>query len=234
MIAHLRAFVFYTGYSISLILCALLCVVVAPFISLRGRYRLCLIWNRFALWWLRMTCGVTHRIVGAENVPNEPVVVLSNHQSPWETIFLVLYFVPICPILKFELLKIPFFGWGLRLLKPIAIDRSKRKEARQTLLSQGQERVALGLSVLVFPEGTRVKPGEIRKFSSGGAELAIATGAKVLPVAHDAGHFWPAHRFAKRPGSITLHIGQPIDPMGRDARELTEEVAVWVQQQLGD
>lgn len=233
MIARLRALIFYAGYSLTLMVWAVICMLVAPFLSLHGRYRLCLKWNAFAVWWLGVTCGVKYRIIGAENVPDEPVVLLSNHQSPWETLFLVLHFVPICPILKFELLKIPFFGWGLSLLKPIAIDRSKRKEARQTLLAQGRDRLSRGLSVLVFPEGTRVNPGEVRKFSTGGAELAIATGAKVLPVAHDAGHFWPAHRFVKTPGVVTVHIGQPLDTTDRDPRELTEEVATWVQQQLG-
>ncbi|MDR0779660.1 MAG: 1-acyl-sn-glycerol-3-phosphate acyltransferase [Pseudomonadales bacterium] len=234
MIRYLRSLLFYTGYSLSLIPHATLCVVLAPVLSLRGRYRLCLIWNRFALWWLRITCGVRCNIIGAENIPKEPVVVLSNHQSAWETVFLVLYFVPICPILKVELLKIPFFGWALKLLKPIAIDRSKRKEARLTLLTQGCARLAEGLSVLVFPEGTsRVNPGEARKFAPGGAELAIAAKAKVLPVAHDAGRFWPAHQFLKKPGTITVHIGTPIDATGREPRELTEMVSGWIAERLG-
>jgi 1-acyl-sn-glycerol-3-phosphate acyltransferase len=233
MIGYLRSLLFYAGYSLSLVPHSIVCVLLAPVLSLRGRYRLCLVWNRFALWWLSVTCGVRYKVIGAENVPKEPVVLLSNHQSAWETVFMVLYFVPICPILKFELLKIPFFGWGLKLLKPIAIDRSKRREARQALLTQGCERLAEGLSVLVFPEGTsRVTPGEARKFASGGAELAIAAKAKVLPVAHDAGLFWPSHQFLKRPGTITVRIGAPIDATDRDPRELTEEVRVWVEESL--
>jgi 1-acyl-sn-glycerol-3-phosphate acyltransferase len=235
MIGYLRSALFYAGYSLSLVPHSLVCVILAPVLSLRGRYRLCVMWNGFALWWLKVTCGVRYKVIGAENIPDEPVVLLSNHQSAWETVFMVHYFVPICPILKFELLKIPFFGWGLRLLKPIAIDRSKRREARNSLLSQGQERLAEGLSVLVFPEGTsRVTPGEARKFASGGSELAIAAKAKVLPVAHDAGLFWPAHQFLKTPGTITVQIGAPIDATNRDPRELTEAVRVWVEERLSD
>jgi 1-acyl-sn-glycerol-3-phosphate acyltransferase len=235
MIGYLRSALFYAGYSLSLIPHSLTCVILAPLLSLRGRYRLCLLWNRFALWWLKITCGVRYKVIGAENVPKEPVVLLSNHQSAWETVFMILYFVPICPILKFELLKIPFFGWGLRLLKPIAIDRSKKREARNSLLAQGQERLAEGLSVLVFPEGTsRVSPGEARKFASGGSELAIAAKVKVLPVAHDAGLFWPAHPFLKMPGTITVQSGAPIDATDRDPRELTEEARMWIEARLSD
>jgi 1-acyl-sn-glycerol-3-phosphate acyltransferase len=233
MTGQLRALLFYAGYSLSLIPWAILCLLLAPLLPLRGRYWLCLRWNYFALWWLRITCGVRHHIIGAENIPKEPVVLLSNHQSPWETLFLVLYFIPLCPILKIELLRIPFFGWALRLVKPVAIDRSKRREARLTLLTQGRARLAEGLSVLAFPEGTRADPsGEPRKLYSGGAELAVAAGAKVLPVAHDAGFFWPAHQMVKKPGVITVHIGEAIDAAGRDPRELTEEVGTWFRARL--
>src|SRR5690606_34905082 len=110
------------------------------------------------------------------------------------------HFQPLCATLKKELLRIPFFGWALGMLNPIAIDRSKPRIARQTLLTEGKQRLEMGISVLVFPEGTRVEPGVDRKYSSGGAELAITAGATILPVAHNAGIYWPAHRFIKRPG----------------------------------
>lgn len=228
MFANVRASIFYLGYSLTLVIWAPLCLLLAPLLSLRARYRLCLVWNHFALWWLGLVCGVRCKVEGAVEKPREPVVVLSNHQSPWETLFLVQFFEPICPILKIELLSIPFFGWALRLLRPIAIDRSKRREARGTLLSQGQDRLGLGLSVLVFPEGTRLDPGQARKFSSGGVELAIAAGAPIVPVMHDAGCFWPAKRLAKQAGTITVQIGEPIPSAGRDPRELTEEVSRWI------
>ncbi|HWK52865.1 MAG TPA: lysophospholipid acyltransferase family protein [Hyphomicrobiales bacterium] len=228
ILANVRAGIFYLGYSLTLVVWGPLCVLLAPLLPLKGRYRMCLMWNHFALWWLGLVCGLRYKVEGPLPTPGEPVVVLSNHQSPWETLFLVQFFEPICPILKIELLSIPFFGWGLRQLQPIAIDRSKRREARDTLLTQGQDRLARGLSVLVFPEGTRVDPGQARKFSSGGAELAIASGASIVPVMHDAGCFWPAHHFGKRVGTITVQVGPPIPSIGRDARELTEEVSRWI------
>jgi 1-acyl-sn-glycerol-3-phosphate acyltransferase len=224
----IRAIIFYFGYSISLVFWASLCVLLGWMMPLKIRYPFCLQWNRFAVWWLGFICGVKFRTTGAENIPEGPFVLLSNHQSPWETLYFTYRFLPICPILKKELLRIPFFGWALAVLKPIAIDRSKRRAARDQLLGQGQHRLANGFSILIFPEGTRVDPGVEKKFSSGGSELAIASNVPVLPVAHNAGKFWPAHRLSKTPGYIDMVIGKPIPAMGRDARELTEEFRQWV------
>jgi len=165
-------------------------------------------------------------------VPPAPFVLLANHQSPWETLFLYWEFLPICAILKRELYKIPFFGWALRLLRPIAIDRSKRGKALQQLLEQGRENLDDGFSVLVFPEGTRVEPGSEKKYSAGGAELAIASGRMIVPLAHNAGLFWPAHKFVKHAGTIRVVIGKPIDPTGRKARDVTREVEAWTRQAL--
>jgi len=232
MLSALSTFVFYAGYVVSLIVYATLFIVVGIFFPLKTRYVICLQWNRFAVWWLSVTCKVRYEISGIENIPDHPFVIMSNHQSPWETLFFVYYFQPVCPIIKFELLRIPFFGWGIRLLNPIAIDRSKRKEARQALLTQGTARLRDGFSVLVFPEGTRVDPGQEKKFSSGGAELAIAAEVPVLPIAHDAGIFWPAHKFMKKPGTISISIGPAIDTRDKDPRQLTEEVRVWVNAEL--
>ena len=158
--------------------------------------------------------------------------MLSNHQSPWETIFLYYFFQPLAATLKKELLYIPFFGWTLALLKPIAIDRSKKRQARKMILSQGKSRLDNAISVLIFPEGTRVDPGQDKAFSSGGATLAIESGAKILPVAHNAGEFWPAHKFIKTPGTVKVIIGEPIDTQGREPRELTEQVRVWIKQAI--
>jgi 1-acyl-sn-glycerol-3-phosphate acyltransferase len=224
----IRAIVFYFVYSVSLVLWASLCVLIGWMLPLHARYPFCLQWNRFAVWWLGLACGVRFRTTGSDNIPAAPYVLFSNHQSPWETLYFTYRFRPICPILKRELLKIPFFGWALALLKPIAIDRSKRRAARDQLLSQGQQRLANGFSIMIFPEGTRVDPGVEKKYSSGGAELAIAAGVPVLPVAHNAGKFWPAHRLGKTPGCIDMIIGKPMPTIGRDARELTEEFRQWV------
>jgi 1-acyl-sn-glycerol-3-phosphate acyltransferase len=232
MLMTLRTIVFYIGYASTLVVHASLCVLFGWMLPLKARFRFATLWNRFVIWWLGITCGVGFRVTGQENVPAGPFVVLSNHQSPWETIFLYYYFVPICAILKRELLLIPFFGWALAILKPIAIDRSKGRSARQNMLAEGPKRLAAGLSVLVFPEGTRVDAGQEKKFLTGGAELAIKAGAIVVPVAHNAGLCWPAHRFGKRPGVVDVVIGKPIATDGREARELTEEVQAWIRQAL--
>jgi len=232
MLTWLRTTLFYVGYSVTLVPHATLCVVIGWMLPLHTRYHLAVLWNRFAVWWLQVTCGVSYRITGAEHVPDQPFVLLSNHQSPWETIFLYYYFVPLCATLKRELLYIPFFGWALFMLDPIAIDRSKRATARQIVLREGKRRLANGISVLVFPEGTRVAVGQHKKYSRGGAELAITAGVKVLPLAHNAGQCWPARRYLKTPGIIDVIIGAPIATEGRDARELSEAVQAWVQQAL--
>lgn len=223
---------FYIGYYGLLIPHAVLCVVIGVFMPLRMRYRYFPVWNKFSVVWLRITCGVKYQIIGKENVPPAPFVLLSNHQSSWETLFLYWEFLPICAILKKELLHIPFFGWALRLLKPIAIDRSKRGRALQQLLEQGKQKLDGGFSVLVFPEGTRVAPGVEKKYSAGGAELAVTNNKKVLPVAHNAGLYWPARRFLKYPGTIQVVIGKPIDPAGKTAREVTREAESWIRQAI--
>jgi 1-acyl-sn-glycerol-3-phosphate acyltransferase len=224
----LRAILFYLVYAATLIPHTSLCVLFGWMLPLHSRYRYFVLWNRFVVWWVGVCCGVRYELRGREKVPTEPFVMLSNHQSPWETIFLYCEFQPLCAVLKRELFRIPFFGWALWMLNPIAIDRSKRLNARKSMLAQGQQQLGNGISVLVFPEGTRGEPGLERKFFTGGAELAIAAGAKVVPVAHNAGIYWPARKFVKTPGTITVIIGDPIDASGRDARELTEQVRQWV------
>ena len=228
----IRSLLFYLGAYGTLAPHAILCVILGVFMPLKARYRYFLLWNLFTLWWLRLTCGVKWQINGLENVPPGSFVMLSNHQSPWETYFLYWEFQPICAILKKELLRIPFFGWGLRLLEPVAIDRSKRNRALQQMLEQGKVNLDRGLSVLVFPEGTRVAPGVVKKYSAGGAELAVAAGKPIVPVAHNAGLFWPAHKFIKHAGTIRVEIGKPIDTTGRTAKDLIAEVETWIRQAL--
>jgi len=225
LLPGLRSVLFYIGYALSLFLYSSLCIFIGWLLPLKQRYRFIVGWNRFAIWWLGVSCGVHYRISGEDNVPQAPYLMVSNHQSPWETIFLYFRFVPLCAILKIELLRIPFFGWALALLRPIAIDRSKRKDARKTLLTQGLQRLQEEkISVLVFPESTRVAHGEFKSFSNGAAELAIAAGVKIVPVYHNAGLFWPAHRFIKRAGTVDVVVLPAIDTAGREPRQLTQEL----------
>ncbi|MEX0965100.1 MAG: lysophospholipid acyltransferase family protein [Pseudohongiellaceae bacterium] len=169
-----------------------------------------------------------YTIIGSENLPKSPAVVIANHQSSWETILFYKLVFPVSPILKKELIDIPFWGWSMRLLKPIAIDRSKPREAGRSLLTQGVERIRSGNSVIVFPEGSRSDHGTIKRFSRGAAKLAIAAQVGIVPIAHNAGYCWPAREFIKRPGVITVVIGKRIELDGSDATDLTTAVEGWI------
>jgi len=230
----LRSAVFYIGYAIATVLTSLFLLGLFWLIPLRKRFVIYATWCRFVLFWLSVTCGIRYRIRGLENIPSGPVVVLSNHQSTWETIFLYKTFSPVCPILKKELLKIPFWGWAMALQKPIAIDRSKPREAGKYLLTQGAMRLKEGLSVVIFPEGTRTAFGTRKKFSRGGAQLAVASNAPVIPVVHNAGKCWPPTTFVKFPGTIAISIGEPILVDGRTSSEVTAEFEVWVRAHEAD
>lgn len=228
MISKLRSLLFSIGYAALTFVISLSVILVFWLLPGKHRFYLFALWCRLVIMWLRLTCGIHYHIEGREHIPAQPVIVLSNHQSTWETIFLYQLFTPVCPILKKELLEIPFWGWAFRLQKPIAIDRSKPREAGRSLLTQGALRLREGLSILVFPEGTRSPAGTLGKFSRGGAQLAAATETPVLPVLHNAGEFWPAGDSKKRPGTITLIIGEPISSVGKHPKELAAEFEAWV------
>lgn len=229
MMLKLRAGLFSLGYAIFTLVISLIVMAMFWLLPVRHRSYFYSLWCRLVLHWLRITCGVRYRIHGAEHIPQRPVVIVSNHQSTWETIFLYQLFDPVCPILKKELLDIPFWGWALRLQQPIAIDRSKPREAGKSLLTQGAARIKAGLSVLVFPEGTRAPPHGIRRYSRGGAQLAAATETDMVPVLHNAGRYWPAGTAIKTPGVIDVIIGPPIVAHGKTARELAAECDAWVE-----
>jgi 1-acyl-sn-glycerol-3-phosphate acyltransferase len=226
----IRTLIFYTGYLITLIPFTTACVVIGCFFPIKSRFQYFVLWNNFAIWWLKISCNVHVNITGLNNVPSGSFILVSNHQSPWETIFLYDFFQPLTATLKKELLLIPFFGWALAMLNPIAIDRSKIRSARNMLLKEGQKRLDDGISVLIFPEGTRVDPGQDKAWSTGAATLAIEAEATLLPVAHNAGLYWPAHKFIKFPGTVEVVIGEPINASGQSPRELTEQVKQWVKQ----
>lgn len=222
-----RTVIFYVGYAIATMIIALLCILLFWLLPFRKRFVVYSLWCRFVLFWLRVTCAIRYEIEGLENIPNYPVVVLSTHQSAWETIFLYNVISPVCPILKKELLNIPFWGWAMRLQKPIAIDRSKPREAVKSLLIQGKARLDEGLSVVIFPEGTRSPAGTVQAFSRGGAKLAVSANVPVLPVIHNAGACWPARTMLKQPGVIRVKIGEPIANL-TSAAELTDAFSAWV------
>ena len=193
------------------------------------RYRLISGWARIMLWLARVLLGIRHEVIGLEHLPNSPSVILSKHQSAWETMAFQVLFPPQAWVLKRELLWIPFFGWGLALFSPIAIDRSSRTEAFRRLVAKGRQRLDQGFWITIFPEGTRTAPGEYKKYRIGGAWLAVHAGATVVPVAHNAGLLWGRNAFIKRPGVINVEIGQPIDTTGMTPDAVIKQVEQWIE-----
>lgn len=197
-------------------------------------HRITITWCRFNVEWLRLTVGARYRILGLEHLQQlpKPVVILAKHQSTWETLMLQLLFFPAITVLKKELLKIPFFGWGLMGLRPIAINRSNPREALQKIRASGLAHLKAGNNLLLFPEGTRVNYGQRGKYARSGADIAIEAGVAVVPVAHNAGKCWPTKHLRKFPGLITVSIGAPITTEGRSTRELIEQVEGWIEGEL--
>lgn len=203
-----------------------------PFKSLT-RYRVITIWSRLIILSIGAICGVRYRVIGRENIPQEPSIVLAKHQSAWETLAFQEIFPPQSWVLKKILLMIPFFGWGLAMTNPIAIDRSAGVRALHQTLEQGRERISSGWWIVMFPEGTRIAPGKRGRYHVGGAWLASKLGAKVVPVAHNAGTVWARKAFIKYPGTITVSIGPAIDATGRKPEELMNGVEEWIEQEVG-
>jgi 1-acyl-sn-glycerol-3-phosphate acyltransferase len=181
-------------------------------------------WARCSLWMLDHLCGLRFTVEGREGIPAGNHIVMCKHTSAWETVALFVIFPPHVWVLKRELLWVPLMGWGLKLLRPIAIDRDAGRRAVTQVVEQGEERLAEGLWVIIFPEGTRVARGETRKYGVSGALLAVAAGRMVVPVSHNAGDFWPRRGILKKPGIIRVIIGAPIAAAGRDPRELNVEI----------
>lgn len=195
-------------------------------------FTLAALYARIMLWWVEATCGIRYEVQGWENVPPGPAIIMSKHQSAWETIFIQGLFPPQCWIVKRELLWLPFVGWGLLAIRCIAIDRSSGQSAREQIVRQGGERLREGLWVTIFPEGTRVAPGTRSRYHIGGALLACRTGTPVVPMAHNAGEFWGRYAFRKRPGCVKVVIGAPIAPGGRDVLAVNAEVEEWIEGQM--
>ena len=189
-------------------------------------------WPRSATILARWLLGIDYEVIGRERIPAEPVVILAKHQSTWETFAFSGIFPPHVYVLKRELLWIPFFGWGLALFSPIAIDRSNRSGAMRRTIELGKERFAQGFSIMIYPEGTRVAVGRRGTYRTGGANLATHLGAKVLPVAHNAGLVWPRNSFLKYPGKVTVIIGEPIDTAGMKPADLMRRVETWIETEV--
>lgn len=202
-----------------------------PFKTLT-RYRIITIWSHLIVLSARVICGIRYRVIGRENLPEEPSIILSKHQSAWETLAFQEIFPPQVWVLKKMLLKIPFFGWGLAMMNPIAIDRSAGVRALRQTLEQGRERIRAGWWIVIFPEGTRIAPGQRGNYHVGGAWLASQIGAKMVPVAHNAGTAWGRKAFIKYPGTITVSIGPALETAGRKPEQLIKGVEDWIEQEV--
>jgi len=231
MTALLRSLLF-APLSVIITAPAGLLVVLAFPLPISFRYKIIACWYTLFLALCRHVLGLHYQIIGRENIPKDPAVILSKHQSAWETVALQAIFPPVVFVMKKSLLMIPFLGWGLAAARMISIDRSAGKDALRQVIKQGRERLKSGFSVVIFPEGTRMAPGQTRRFKAGGAQLAVSTGAPVVPVAHNAGEFWAKNAFVKKAGLITVSIGPTIDPSGKSAEEITAEAEQWIEAEM--
>lgn len=226
----LRSSVFLLLMALSVVLFGLPLAFVGRLFPYSWMARTGCLWGHTVLWLLKVTCGLSYRVVGADNLQFGPAIVLSKHQSAWETIALrAILPPPQTWVLKRELMRVPIFGWAVGVFDPVAIDRSAGRAAVRQLLDQGMEAIKKGRWIVIFPEGTRVAPGERKPYGGGGAMLAEKSGRPVIPIAHNAGIFWGRRSLLKQPGVIDLVIGQPIRSEGRRASEINREAEDWIE-----
>jgi len=232
----LRSILFFIFLIILTPFYAIACFIVFPFMSASKRYDFVRGWNVAVVWAAKKLCGIQYEIKGMENmlaVLDQPIILLAKHQSAWETIaFMVLFPKQLCYVFKRELLFVPFFGWALGMLRMIHIDRSKSSAASNSIAKQGKERLAQGCWIIIHPEGTRTPVGKHLTYRKGGARLAVATGAAVLPIAHNAGHVWPRNSFLKYPGKVTVSIGPTIPTIERSADDVHAEMERWIESEM--
>jgi 1-acyl-sn-glycerol-3-phosphate acyltransferase len=223
-------FTLYLFFSVPIY--AFLLLATLPFPRV-GSYRWARAWVDSVLAMLRVLCRLDYRVEGRHNLPGTSSVVLMKHSSTWETLAQIQVLPPQTWVLKRELMWIPIFGWALRWLKPIAIDRKGGSAAVQQVLDQGRQRLDEGLWVVIFPEGTRMPVGQTRRYGLSGALLARAAGKPVVPIAHNAGYFWPRRGWLKRAGTVRVVIGEPIPTAGLEPREINDRVQQWIEDQVG-
>ena len=232
----IRSLIFFLSMLVITPVYAVACLIVFPVVNASTRYEFVKGWNITITYLAKVICKIEYEIIGLENmkaVLDQPAIILSKHQSAWETIsFIALFPKQLCFVFKRELLWIPFFGWALALLRMIHINRSKTSAASQSIASQGKKYLAQGIWIIIFPEGTRTKPGANTNYRKGGARLASATKAWVIPVAHNAGQVWPRNSFLKYPGKITVSIGPAITSENKSAEELHQQTERWIEAEM--
>lgn len=209
-------------------------MVTAPLVKRRLRFKFVGYCNRAVLQWMRITCGVSFKISGLDNLPKDrPVVVACNHQGDWETFYLLTMGLPVSTVLKQELLYIPFFGWALAMLNPIAINRKRKTNALKQLSQQGCERLGAGISVVIFPEGTRNPPGQLGPCTKGAAMLAHKAAVPILPIVQNSGRLSPAHSWVKHAGVVEVKIG-PLIEADVPTKEMHAKMVLWMTDNLAE
>lgn len=225
----------FTSFFLVFTFCyAIFFVIACLVLPWRRRFALATLWADVLMAVLRFTCRLDYRVEGREHIPQgQACIALMKHSSSWETVAQATLLPPQVWVLKRELLWIPFVGWGLRMLRSIAINRGAGGTAVKQMIEQGRRHLANGEWIVVFPEGTRMPPGQTRRYGVGGAAIAAETGAPVIPVAHDAGYYWPRRGLLKKRGTIRVVIGPPIATLGRDPREINEEAQRFIEAHSG-
>jgi 1-acyl-sn-glycerol-3-phosphate acyltransferase len=226
----LRSLLYFVGSIISLILITL-CGLFFVFSSYPTRQKFLSQWAIFCIWWLKVTLNITTKVIGQENVKQSPCVIISNHQSTWETLAFQSIFPAHTWVLKQELLWLPIFGWSLAMLKPIIINRGDKLKAIKKVIKQGTERLNKGISIVIFPEGTRQPYKHLGEYQNGGVAIAKKSGYEIVPVYHNAGNLWPKGSFIKKPGVITVIIGEVISDSNLTSSEVTEKIRNWTLEQ---
>ena len=224
----IRSVLFLLGMLIVTPIFSILVILLFP-LPIIMRSKVASSWAHFVMFWLRLTCNLSYEVHGRENIPDHPSIILSKHQSAWETIGLQTIFPPQTWVMKRSLLLIPFLGWAFVALAAIPIDRSAGREALRKLVAHGKDRLARDLWVVIFPEGTRTAPNEKGKYHIGGAWLAAKTQTTVVPVAHNAGKYWRKNAFIKQPGTIQVVIGAPIETAGLKPDQVNKQVEAWIE-----
>ena len=219
--------IFNAFFYLSLIPITTIIISLYFFISTKRLQWLGAMWIKVVLNALKFLCGVSWKVEGIENIPNTPCIVVSNHQGQWESFFLQTLFIPSTSIIKKELLLIPLFGWALRCMKPITLNRLNRVSSLKKVIKKGVIKLKNGFSIILFPEGTRISPEKgIQPFARSCGLLSVKSGFPVLPICHNSGKYWKNKKFIKSPGEVVLRIGEPI--LGRDPKVITNDAYDWV------
>jgi len=227
-ILFLRSLLFWIGFIINVAIFGLL-IVVLFFTPSPFRLKIARVWSQTNNFLLKIFCGIKYKVEGLENLNVETAIILCKHQSTWETLALHSFTPYVRWVFKRELMRIPIFGWALALTDPIAINRGAGRVAIKQLIKEGTKKLNAGKWMVLFPEGTRTSPGKTQKYKIGGALLAKKSGYPVIPIAHNAGEFWPKHSFIKWPGTISVVIGPAIQSKDRSADEINEDVYNWIE-----